>query len=148
VERIRAAISGASDRAGRISLFSGISGVGKSTLINSLDPKLALRTGELSGYHLKGVHTTTFYEMFPVADGFVIDSPGIKGFGLVEVEKSEVYHFFPELFKAATGCRYNPCGHTQEPGCAVVAAVEQGRISSERYESYLKLLDEDNSKYR
>ena len=142
VECLRAAICG------QVALFSGISGVGKSSLINALDSNLALRTGELSDYHLKGKHTTTFYEMFPVASGFVIDSPGIKGFGLVEVEREEMYHFFPELFKAAIGCKFNPCTHTHEPGCAVLAALEQGVISPERYDSYLKLLNEDNSKYR
>ena len=142
VTRVREAIKG------KIMLFSGVSGVGKSSLIQALDPCLVLRTGELSDYHLKGVHTTTFYEMFPVAGGFVIDSPGIKGFGLVEVEKEEVYHFFPELFKTAAGCRFNPCTHTHEPGCAVIEAVDSRVISTERYESYLKLLEEDNSKYR
>jgi len=142
VEKIRATLSDC------ISLFSGVSGVGKSSLINALDPNLQLRTGELSDYHLKGVHTTTFYEMFPVAGGFVIDSPGIKGFGLVEVEKEEVYHFFPELFEASAHCKYNPCSHTREPDCAVLAAVEQGKISVERYESYLKILEEDGGKYR
>ena len=142
VERLRAAICG------QVALFSGISGVGKSSLINALGLNLALRTGELSDYHLKGKHTTTFYEMFPVAGGFVIDSPGIKGFGLVEVEREEMYHFFPELFKAAVGCKFNPCTHTHEPDCAVLSALEKGVISPERYDSYLKLLNEDNSKYR
>jgi ribosome biogenesis GTPase len=143
VEQVRAAIGG-----GSITLFSGISGVGKSSLINALDSGLALRTGEISDYHLKGKHTTTFYEMFPVAGGFVIDSPGIKGFGLVEVGHEEVYHFFPELFKAASGCRFNPCTHTHEPGCAVLTALEEGVVSPERYESYLKILEEKGGKYR
>ena len=142
VEQLKAAIGG------QVALFSGISGVGKTSLIQALDPDLALRTGALSDYHLKGKHTTTFYEMFPVAGGFVIDSPGIKGFGLVEVEKEEVYHFFPELFKAAAGCRFNPCSHTCEPDCAVQAALAQGVISEERYGSYLKILEEEGGKYR
>ena len=142
VEQIRAALSG------QVALFSGVSGVGKSSLINALDKKLHIRVGDLSDYHLKGVHTTTFYEMFPVAEGFVIDSPGIKGFGLVDVEREEVYHFFPELFQAAAHCRFNPCTHTQEPGCAVLAAVGQGSISAERYDSYLKILEEEGDKYR
>ena len=133
---------------GQVSLFSGVSGVGKSSLINALDSKLLLKTGELSDYHLKGKHTTTFYEMFPVAGGFVIDSPGIKGFGLVEVEKEEVYHFFPEIFKAAAHCRFNPCSHTHEPECAVLTALGQGHISAERYQSYLKILEEEGGKYR
>ena len=142
VDRLRSVIYG------QVSLFCGISGVGKSSLIQTLDPNLSLRVGALSDYHLKGKHTTTFYEMFPVAGGFVIDSPGIKGFGLVEVEKEEVYHFFPELFKTAADCKFNPCIHTHEPGCAVLAALAQGKISMERYESYLKLLEGDNDKYR
>ena len=142
VERLQAAICG------QVALFSGVSGVGKSSLINALDSDLGLKTGEISDYHLKGKHTTTFYEMFPVAGGFVIDSPGIKGFGLVEVGREEVYHFFPELFKAAADCRFNPCTHTHEPDCAVIAALEQGAISPERYESYLKILDEEGGKYR
>ena len=142
VERLRAAVRG------KVSLFSGVSGVGKSSLVNALDSDLSLRIGELSDYHLKGKHTTTFYEMFPVAGGFVIDSPGIKGFGLVEVEKEEVYHFFPELFRAAADCRFSPCGHTHEPGCAVLAAVEKGTVSRERYESYVKILEEEGGKYR
>jgi len=132
----------------QVALFSGVSGVGKSSLINALDSGLTLKTGEISDYHLKGKHTTTFYEMFPVAQGFVIDSPGIKGFGLVEVGKEEVYHFFPELFKTAADCHFNPCSHTREPGCAVLAALERGKISTERYESYLKILDEEEGKYR
>jgi len=133
---------------GQTALFSGVSGVGKSSLINALGSNLALRTGELSDYHLKGKHTTTFYEMFPVAGGFIIDSPGIKGFGLVEVEREEVYHFFPELFKAAADCRFNPCTHLHEPDCAVLAALARGEISGERYESYLKILEEEGGKYR
>ena len=142
LDRLRSAICG------QVALFSGISGVGKSSLINALDSGLGLKTGEISDYHLKGKHTTTFYEMFPAAGGFVIDSPGIKGFGLVEVEREEMYHFFPELFKAASGCRFNPCIHTHEPDCAVLAALERGTVSPERYESYLKLLVEDKGKYR
>jgi len=142
LERLRRGIRG------QVALFSGVSGVGKSSLINALDSGLGLKTGQISDYHLKGKHTTTFYEMFPVAEGFVIDSPGIKGFGLVEVEKEEMYHFFPELFKAASGCRFNPCTHTHEPGCAVLEALERGSVSPERYESYLKLLEEDKGKYR
>ena len=133
---------------GQVALFSGVSGVGKSSIINTLDPQFSLRTGEISDYHLKGKHTTTFYEMFPVAGGFVIDSPGIKGFGLVDVAREEVYHFFPELFKYAEACRFQPCTHTHEPDCAVLRALEQGLVSEERYESYLKLLDEEGGKYR
>jgi len=133
----------------KLCLFSGSSGVGKSSLINALDPSLALRTGEISSYHLKGMHTTTFYEAFELATGgYVIDTPGIKGFGLVDVEKEEMYHFFPEIFKHAADCKFNPCTHTHEPQCAVRKAVENGIISPERYESYLKLFEGEDDKYR
>jgi len=133
----------------KLCLFSGSSGVGKSSLINALDPSLALRVGEISSYHLKGVHTTTFYEVFELASGgYVIDTPGIKGFGLVDVEKEEMYHFFPEIFKHAADCKFNPCTHTHEPQCAVLRAVESGAVSPERYESYLKLFEGEDEKYR
>jgi ribosome biogenesis GTPase len=133
----------------KLCLFSGSSGVGKSSLINALDLSLTLRTGDISSYHLKGVHTTTFYEAFELAGGgYVIDTPGIKGFGLVDVEKEEIYHFFPEIFKFADDCKFKPCSHTHEPQCAVLGAVESGAISPERYDSYLKLLESDESKYR
>lgn len=133
---------------GKISLFAGNSGVGKSTLLNAFAPGLGLRTGSISEAHNKGKHTTTFYEMFEVLDGFIIDSPGIKGFGLVEMDKNEIYHFFPEIFKIAAGCRFGMCSHTHEPGCAVKKALEDGRISESRYFSYLKILEGDEGKYR
>jgi ribosome biogenesis GTPase len=134
---------------GKFCLFSGASGVGKSSLINALDPALKLRTGTLSAAHQKGMHTTTFYEVFELASGgAIVDSPGIKGFGLIEVDREELYHFFPELFRAAAGCRFNPCTHTHEPQCAVRQAVNDGRISPERYESYLKMLQTSDGKYR
>ncbi len=133
----------------RLCLFSGSSGVGKSSLINAIDPKLSVRTGEISAYHQKGTHTTTFYEIFePAGGGCIIDTPGIKGFGLVDVEKEEIYHFFPEIFRCASGCKFQPCSHTHEPQCAVIAAVERGDISAERYESYLKLMEGEEGKYR
>ncbi len=133
----------------KLCLFSGSSGVGKSSLINALDPLLALRTGDISSYHLKGMHTTTFYEMFELSSGgYVIDTPGIKGFGLVDVEKEEIYHFFPEIFRYADNCKFQPCTHTHEPQCAVLDAVERGDIPVERYESYLKLFEGDDEKYR
>jgi ribosome biogenesis GTPase len=132
----------------RISLFSGNSGVGKSAVINRLSPGLKLKTGEISRAHNKGTHTTTFYEMFEMDDGFVIDSPGIKGFGLIDIDKSEVYHFFPEIFRMSAGCKFGMCSHTHEPGCAVKAAVESGEISESRYLSYLKIIEGNDDKYR
>jgi ribosome biogenesis GTPase len=137
------------DVCGKFCLFAGASGVGKSSLINALDPALRLRTGVLSAAHLKGMHTTTFYEVFELASGgAIIDSPGIKGFGLIEVDKEELYHYFPELFRMAAHCKFNPCTHTHEPQCAVRQAVTEGHISPERYDSYLKMLQPDNGKYR
>lgn len=134
---------------GCISLFSGNSGVGKSTLLNAIDPTLNLRTGAISDAHNKGTHTTTFYEMFETADGFIIDSPGIKGFGLIDIDKAELYHFFPEIFREAANCRFGMCTHTHEPHCAVKAAVDEGVISESRYISYLKIMEGDeDGKYR
>jgi ribosome biogenesis GTPase len=133
---------------GRISLFSGNSGTGKSTVLNNLLPDLDLKTGEISKAHNKGTHTTTFYEMFEMNDGFVIDSPGIKGFGLIDIDKSEVYHFFPEIFRESSGCKFGMCSHTHEPECAVKAAVESGVISESRYMSYLKIFEGNDDKYR
>jgi ribosome biogenesis GTPase len=132
----------------RIVLFSGQSGVGKSSLISALDPDLNLRVGEISAYHQQGKHTTTFYEMHPIASGgFVIDTPGIRGFGLVDVSDLELSGYFPEMLRIEDNCRFAPCTHTHEPGCAVKEAVENGEISVERYESYLGMLDEQ-TKYR
>ena len=129
---------------GRINLFSGESGVGKSSLIKALDPSLNPKTGEISEAHLQGKHTTSLYEMYPLASGgFVIDSPGLRGFGLVDLEKEEIAKYFPEMLQASHECRFTPCTHTHEPGCAVKAAVEAGTISSERYNSYLGMLEED-----
>lgn len=132
----------------KIVLFSGQSGVGKSSLISALDPNLNLRVGEISAYHQQGKHTTTFYEMHPIASGgFVIDTPGIRGFGLVDVSDLELSGYFPEMLRIEDNCRFAPCTHTHEPGCAVKEAVENGEISVERYESYLGMLDEQ-TKYR
>lgn len=132
-----------------VSLFSGVSGVGKSTLIKAIDPTLTgIRTGEISLSHLQGKHTTTFYEMHPLSSGgFIIDTPGIRGFGLVDIEKEELSTYFPEMFRVMDSCRYKPCTHTHEPGCAVKAALEAGEISPQRYESYLGMLEE-GGKYR
>ena len=131
-----------------VSLFSGVSGVGKSSLIKALDPTLEVRTGEISLSHLQGKHTTTFYEMHPLSSGgFIIDTPGIRGFGIVDIEKEELSTYFPEMLRVMDDCRYKPCTHTHEPGCAVKQAVDDGLISPERYNSYLGML-EDERKYR
>ena len=175
---------------GRISLFSGESGAGKSSLIKALDPSLDPKIGKISLSHLQGKHTTSLYEMYPFGanedgevvspdaiaalgfrgrdpspmggaserpargetispspSGFVIDSPGLRGFGLVDLEREEIALYFPEMLRASEGCRFTPCTHTHEPGCAVKAAVERGDISPERYNSYLGMLEED-SKFR
>lgn len=134
--------------AGRTTLVSGNSGVGKSTLIQTIDPSLDIRTGEISDSHHKGRHTTTFSTMYPLAEGgAVIDTPGIKGFGLLDIDAAELWHYFPEMMRVAPGCRFYNCTHTHEPGCAVVEAVKAGEIAWSRYESYLKILDDDE-KYR
>ena len=135
---------------GRITLFSGHSGVGKSTLINAILPEQEVKTAEISAYHNKGMHTTTFSEMFAVADGgYIIDTPGIKGFGTFDMEEEEIGHYFPEIFKFSADCKYNNCTHRHEPGCAVRQAVEQHYISESRYTSYLNMLeDKEEGKYR
>jgi ribosome biogenesis GTPase len=113
-----------------------------------LDPNLDLRVGEISSAHLQGKHTTTFYEMHPIASGgFLIDTPGIRGFGLVDVDKEEISTYFPEMLRVMDDCRFKPCTHTHEPGCAVKAAVDEGLIAGERYDAYLGML-EDEEKYR
>ena len=129
---------------GRVNLFSGESGVGKSSLIKALDPSLDPKIGAISAAHLQGKHTTSLYEMYPLATGgYVIDSPGIRGFGLVDVEKEEIARYFPEMLREGAHCRFTPCTHTHEPSCAVKAAVDAGGISPERYNSYLGMLEED-----
>ena len=134
--------------AGRTTLVSGNSGVGKSTLIQCIDPALDIRTGEISESHHKGRHTTTFSTMYPLAGGgAVIDTPGIKGFGLIDIDEAELWHYFPEMMRVAPACRFYNCTHTHEPGCAVTEAVKAGEIAWPRYESYLKIRDEDE-KYR
>ncbi len=134
---------------GKVSLISGNSGVGKSTLLNILNPELKLRTEEISDYHKQGKHITTFPEMHPLPfGGFAVDTPGIRGFGVVDMERNEIYHFFPEIFRAAEGCRFYNCLHLDEPGCAVRQAVEEGEINWLRYRSYISILNDENTKYR
>lgn len=129
-------------------LVSGNSGVGKSTLIRALDPSIDARTGEISESHHKGKHTTTFSTMYRLrSGGSIIDTPGIKGFGLIDIDGAELWHYFPEMIGRSGACRFYNCTHTHEPGCAVAEAVRTGEIAPSRYESYLKILDEDD-KYR
>ena len=129
---------------GKVCLFSGESGVGKSSIIKALDPSLNPKVGDISLAHLQGKHTTSLYEMYPVATGgFIIDSPGLRGFGLVDLKKEEIGLYFPEMLRAMKDCRFTPCTHTHEPDCAVKKAVEEGKISRERYNSYLGMLEED-----
>jgi ribosome biogenesis GTPase len=149
----------------RVTLLSGNSGVGKSTLLNAIFGKDIARTGAISSAHHKGMHTTTFSEMYPLGDietldtlntpstpgvrSWIIDTPGIKGFGLLDVEKEEVGHYFRDIFRVSRDCRYSNCLHTGEPGCAVYQAVAKGEIALSRYESYLSILDDtQENKYR
>lgn len=133
---------------GRVSLFSGNSGVGKSTIINAVAPFVNARVGDISSAHFKGRHTTTFSEMYKLPEGgYLIDTPGIKGFGLIDIEAEEVARYMPDLFRFSENCRFYNCTHTHEPGCAVKEAVESGELSAERYESYLKIMEKDD-KYR
>ncbi len=134
---------------GRVVLLSGNSGVGKSTLINSLVPGVNLRTGEISDAHQMGQHTTTFSEMIPIGDGWLIDTPGIKGFGTFDMEPEELTGYFKEIFRFSKDCRFSNCTHTHEPGCAVLQALNNHYIAQSRYQSYLSMLnDKDESKYR
>ncbi|WP_075559236.1 ribosome small subunit-dependent GTPase A [Parabacteroides timonensis] len=134
----------------KITLLSGHSGVGKSTIINKLVPGVNLRTGDISEYHNKGMHTTTFSEMIPLPEGgYLIDTPGIKGFGTIEMETAEISHYFPEIFKFSADCKFSDCSHRHEPGCAVLKALEENYISESRYKSYLSILeDKEEGKYR
>lgn len=126
----------------KVSLLSGHSGVGKSSLINTIDENLDLKVGNISAYHEKGKHTTTFAEMFELSfGGFIIDTPGIKEFGLVNIQPEEVSHYFPEMLSRLNACKYYNCTHVNEPGCAVQAALEEGEIAVSRYNSYLSILD-------
>lgn len=137
---------------GKMTLISGNSGVGKTTIINRLIPGLNLRTSEISDAHDTGMHTTTFSEMFDLPEpltGSIIDTPGIRGFGTIEIDRQEASHFFPEIFKISGGCKFNNCTHTHEPGCAVLKALDNHEISQSRYASYLSILEDSNpDKYR
>jgi ribosome biogenesis GTPase len=133
----------------KITLVSGNSGVGKTTLLNIFNPELNLKTDEISDYHKQGKHITTFPEMHQMPfGGFVIDTPGIRGFGVVDMERNEIYHFFREIFRISKDCKFNNCLHLDEPGCAVRSGVENGDIDYLRYRSYLNIMDGDDRKYR
>ncbi len=134
---------------GKTTVLAGNSGVGKTTLINSLVPDLKLRTAQISDYHKTGRHTTTFPEMVELpGGGMVIDTPGIRGFGVIDIDKNELYHFFPEIFTRSATCQFHNCTHTHEPGCAVKKATESGEISGMRYENYLSMMESGGHKYR
>ena len=143
VEKVRALLKD------KITLLSGHSGAGKSTLINGIQPGLNLKTGDISDVHLKGKHTTTFSELHKLdGGGYIIDTPGIKELGLVEMKKEEVGHYFPEFRALMHACRFNTCTHTHEPGCAVLQALEEGKIHEERYHNYLGILNGDETEWK
>jgi len=131
------------------SVIAGNSGVGKSTLINRLNTEAQLKTAEISDYHKAGKHCTTFAEMIDLPfGGQIIDTPGIRGFGLIDFYKEEIYHYFPEIFKASQECKFHNCTHTHEPGCNVKASVENGTISQTRYNNYIRILEDNEGKFR
>ena len=133
----------------KVSLVSGNSGVGKSTLLNLINPGFNIKVSKISNYRKQGKHTTTYAEMYKLPDGgFIIDTPGIKGFGMIDMAKEEIYHFFPEIFRISDKCRYYNCLHINEPECAVKDAVETGEIEWFRYRSYLNIFEDSDSKYR
>ena len=143
VEKVKALMKG------NVSMFSGHSGTGKSTLINTLEPDLNLKTSEISEQHMQGQHTTTFAEMFDLSfEAQIIDTPGIKGFGVVEIEKEELGDYFPEFFALKEHCKFNNCMHLQEPHCAVKDALENDEIPWSRYKSYLQILEGEDDTYR
>ena len=135
---------------GKVSLLAGNSGVGKSSIANAIAPEIAARVGEISKTHDTGMHTTTYTEMFEFMPGsYLVDTPGVKGFGTFDMEAEEISHYFVEFFRLSRDCRYSNCTHTHEPGCAVLEALEKGEIAPSRYQSYLSMLeDKDEGKYR
>lgn len=135
---------------GKVSLLAGNSGVGKSSIVNAIAPEIAARVGEISRIHGTGMHTTTYTEMFEFMPGsYIVDTPGVKGFGTYDMEVEEISHYFVEFFELSKECRYGNCTHTHEPGCAVLEALENGRLAPSRYQSYLSMLeDKDEGKYR
>jgi ribosome biogenesis GTPase len=134
---------------GKSSMFAGHSGVGKSTLVNAIEPGLNIKTKEISEQHKQGQHTTTFAEMFDLSfEAQIIDTPGIKGFGVVDMEASEIDNYFPELFALKQGCKFNNCLHLHEPQCAVKSALENNQIAASRYKSYIQILEGDEEHYR
>lgn len=133
----------------KTTVLSGLSGVGKSSLVNRIEPGLQLKTAMISDAHDSGKHTTTFAEMFPLhIGGYIVDTPGLRSFGIIDMKKEELSHFFPEIFAISDQCRFNNCTHTHEPGCAVIEALETGEVSESRYMSYLSMIDESGGKYR
>jgi ribosome biogenesis GTPase len=131
----------------KVTVLAGHSGVGKSSLINRIEPNLTIKTNEISGYHQKGKHTTTFAEMHPLSfGGYIIDTPGIKGYGVIGLDKSELALYFPEMANKLPGCKFYNCTHINEPKCAVKDAIENGEIPESRYKSYLNMFDEDEDK--
>ena len=131
----------------KTTLFSGHSGVGKSTLLNAILPGMEVRTGEISDWSEKGKHTTTFAEMFELPfGGFLIDTPGIRELGVIDIEKQELSHFFPEMRERLNQCRFHNCRHINEPGCAVLTALEEGEIEPSRYESYLSIYNGNDTR--
>lgn len=133
----------------KTTVLSGLSGVGKSSLVNRIEPGLQLKTAMISDAHDSGKHTTTFAEMFPLhMGGYIVDTPGLRSFGIIDMKKEELSHFFPEIFAISDQCRFNNCTHTHEPGCAVIEALETGEVSESRYMSYLSMIDESGGKYR
>ena len=131
----------------KVSLLAGHSGVGKSSLANVIEPGLDLHVSEISDYHQTGTHTTTFAEMHPISSGgYLVDTPGIRGFGIIDIDRKSLSHFFPEMKALLGNCKFHNCQHTNEPGCAVIEAYERGEISPDRYRSYLTILEEDEDK--